>query len=356
MNKHDFNQLAQSARTANLADYFMRSGYTTERCGRQIKVKDFGGLWVHMDTNQWYCHSTQVGGNNAIDCLTKMLNHDFKQAVYELTGRDVSETTSKSYPKEIRPLYTSPPQVYAAPEPKKEFALPARDENMRRVFAYFCKERRIPAGIVEELAHAKLLYQSNEEGQSEVNGIMQTFKKCNAIFVHMNENGDAVGGEVQGVNSFKRYKGVLAGTSDSAFMFTPTPAKEGEQRRAYLFESAIDLMSFYMFCKPEKMKGVTLVSMAGLKPSVGRKLEAEGVKVFSCVDNDEDGRGFEQRNGFNRLTDMLEKANVKDWNDLILLKLENPEAVKDFTPDIIKTDKTEKKNLFNFPKPGGRKA
>jgi len=31
---------------------------------------------------------------------------------------------------------------------------------------------------------------------------------------------------------------------------------------------------------------------------------------------------------------MLEKAGVKDWNDLLKIKLENPEAVKSFVPDI----------------------
>ena len=345
MNKYDFEQLTQSARTANLADYFIQSGYTTERYGNEIKVKEFGGLWVNEKTNQWYCHSTQVGGVNAIDCLTKVFGHDFKQAVYELTGRDVSDTSSKSYPKDLRPQFTSPPTTPVEPKPKKELQMPDRDENMRRVFAYFCKERKIPAAIIEELAHAKLLYQSRHEFNTTVNDIPQKIKNSNAVFVHTNENNEAVGGEVQGVNSFKRYKGVVAGTDDSVFTYTPFPAKDGVTKTAYLFESAIDLMSFYAFCKPEKMTGVTLISMSGLKPSVPLRLQEQGVKIYSCVDNDEDGRKFESKNGFKRGTDLLEKAGVKDWNDLLKLKIENPKAVKDFVPEV------EKKNLFKRGKP-----
>jgi len=341
MNKYDFEQLAQSARYTNLADYFLRSGYTTKRHGNEIKVKDFGGFYVNEQTNQWYCFSTQEGNANAIDCLMTMLNYDFKQAVYELTGRDVSDLRSSEYPKKERPQFTSPTKSAPVTQEKKELCMPERDENMRRVFAYFCKERKIPAHIIEELAHAKLLYQSQQEFKSEVNGIPQTTKNSNAVFVHVNENGEAVGGEVQGVNSFKRYKGVVTGTSGSVFMFTPNPTSDGKPKTAYLFESAIDLMSFYAFCKSEKMKGVTLISMAGLKPTVPLRLQEQGVRIISCVDNDEDGRAFESRNGFERSKNcLLVKAGVKDWNDLLKLKIENPKAVQDFVPEI------EKKSFF----------
>jgi hypothetical protein len=157
--------------------------------------------------------------------------------------------------------------------------------------------------------------------------VPQTVTTCNAVFVHRSENGDAVGGEVQGVNSYKRYKGIVAGTGDSVFMFTPVPAKDGKVKTVYLFESAVDLMSFYAFCNQKNMQGITLVSMAGLKPTVPKQLQEQGVNVLSCVDNDEQGRNFERDNGFKRATDMLEKAGVKDWNELLILKSENPKAM-----------------------------
>ena len=346
MNKIDFDSLTQSARGANLADYFLQSGYTTERHGAEVYVKEFPSLCVNKKTNQWYYHYEKIGGTNAVDCLTRVCGHDFKQAVFELTGNDISENTSKIYPKKFQPQFTAPPKNAPAEDTQKELVMPDRAENMRRVFAYFCKERKIPSAIVEELAHAKLLYQSAEEIKTDVNGIPQIAKPPNAVFVHKNNDGDIIGGEVQGVNSFKRYKGIVSGTGDSAFIFTPCPAKDGKTKVAYIFESAIDLMSFYAFCKKEKMEGVTLISMAGLKPTVPKQLQEQGVNVLSCVDNDSEGRKFEATHNFKRSeNNLLEKAGVKDWSDLLRIKIENPNAVKDIVPEI------EKKSITIRRKP-----
>jgi len=356
MSKVNFELLAQSAREVNLADYFLQSGYTTERHGAEVYVKEFPGLTVNENTGKWYNHYEGIGGRNAVDCLVKVCEYDFKQAVYELTGRDVTDVSTSEIPQKARPQFTSPPKnsqsIESEKSPVKALRMPERAEHMRRVFAYLCKERKIPAHIVEELAHAKLLYQSSEEFKTTVNGIPQTIKNSNAVFVHTNESGDAIGGEVQGLNSFKRYKGVVAGTNNSAFMFTPNPAESGKHKIAYLFESAIDLMSFYAFCKPEKMQGVTLVSMAGLKPTIPKQLQEQGYKVYSCVDNADDGRKFEQNNNLTRpKNDLLVKADVKDWNDLLKLKLENPKAVQDFVPDVAEKPKLELKKLL-----AGRKS
>jgi hypothetical protein len=341
MNNKDFNQLTQSARDANLADYFLQSGYDTQRHGAELYIKELPGLCVNINTNKWYYHYEKIGGGNAVDCLVKVCGRDFKQAVYELAGRDICDNPSKCYPKKFQPQFTTPPQTIIAENIKKEMVMPDRAENMRRVFAYFCKERKIPAEIVEELAHAKLLYQSSERIETTVNGIKQISNPQNAVFVHTDESGNAIGGEVQGINSYKRYKGLVAGTGDSAFSYTPFPANDGKTKTAYLFESAIDLMSFYAFCKKTKMEGVTLISMAGLKPTIPKQLQEQGVNVISCVDNDDEGRKFEQKNNFKRSENkLLEKAGVKDWNDLLKMKTENPNSVKTFTPD------SENKNIF----------
>ena len=156
MNKNDFDTLTQSARDTNLADYFMQSAYTTERHGSELYVKEFPGLCINLNTNKWFNHYEKVGGSNAVDCLVKVCGHDFKQAVYELTGRDISDLSSKSYPKEYKPQYTAPSKPEPTEQAEQELCMPERAPNMRRVFAYFCKERLIPSAVVEELAHAKL--------------------------------------------------------------------------------------------------------------------------------------------------------------------------------------------------------
>lgn len=332
MKKDDFNQLIQAARETDLLQYFQQSGYSLERHGSNYYVKEFPGLCIKPDSNQWYHHYTNVGRtNNSVDCLTLVLGRDFKQAVYELTGQDVSAKRSADYPKSQAPQYTSPPRQIAAPKEKKELQMPEQAPNMRQMFAYFCQSRKIPAAIVEELVHAKLLYQSQNIVHTTVNGQPQTFKNANAVFVHRDANGNAIGGEVQGCNSFKRYKGIAAGTGNSAFQFMPVPARDGKPKRAYIFESAIDLMSFYTFCKDKrKLEGSLLVSMAGLKPTIPKQLEAEGVQIISCVDNDDAGRKFEAENGFVRSESVkshLDDRGFKDWNELLVFQTEHPEPI-----------------------------
>jgi hypothetical protein len=334
MTDDEFNTLTQAARGADLAEYFRRSGYTTQRHGAELYVQEHPGLCVNTDTGVWFCHYKNAGGSNAINCLTQVCGRDFKQAVLELTGRDVGAATREAGAKNDAAFTrVASPTVQKEGE-KRTPRMPERDENMRRVFAYLCKERGIPAGVVEELAHAKLLYQSREETRTNVKDVGQTAKRCNAVFVHRDAAGDAIGGEVQGVTSYKRYKGVVAGTGDSAFVFTPKPREDGKITTAYLFESAIDLMSFYAIMKngvssksdpfPE---GAALVSMAGLKPAAPKRLAEQGAEIRSCVDNDDQGRAFEKANGFERFGEALEKAEVKDWNEL--LKKQNAAIERD---------------------------
>lgn len=316
MKKEEFQQLVQTARSADLVQYFQSSGYAVEKKGSNFYVKDLPGLCIKPDTQQWYHHYTNVGRTgNAIDCLTLVVGMEFKQAVYALTGQDVTEKLAKDFPRSQAPQYTSPPKPAAQQHEKKDLKMPPQSENMRRLFAYFCQTRKIPAPIVEEFVHAGLLYQDAERG--------------NAVFVHKDKEGKTIGAEIQGTNSFKRYKGIAAGTGESAFQYMPVPAKDGKPKRAYVFESAIDLMSFYAFCDMKKMEGVVLVSMAGLKPTVPNKLREQGVQIISCVDNDDAGRKFEADNQFPRsesVKSYLDHRGFKDWNELLVFRSENADA------------------------------
>lgn len=330
MKKEEFSQLIEAARNADLLKYFQSSGYTVEKKSNNYYIKEFPGLCIKPEQNQWYNHYTNVGRTgNSVDCLTLVLGRSFNQAVYELTGQDITLKHSSDFPKKQSPDYTSPPKVAETVPKKKELQMPEQAPNMRRMFAYFCQSRKIPASIVEELVHAKLLYQSQNIVHTTINGVEQTFKNSNAVFVHRNENGEVIGGEIQGINSYKRYKGVAAGTGESAFTFMPYPSKDGKPKRAYIFESAIDLMSFYTFCDKKKLEGAMFVSMSGLKPSVPKKLESEGIQIISCVDNDEAGRMFEKENGFVRsesVKSYLDYRGFKDWNEMLVFKAENPSA------------------------------
>ena len=207
---------------------------------------------------------------------------DFKTAVSELVGyshtRPINRT--KSY----------------EPSKKRELVIPERADNMRKVFAYLCQTRKIDSKIVNDLARNGLLYQD---------------KRGNAVFVHRDEDGKIVGAELQGTNSYQRFKGV-AGTSESLFA-----VKIGTPDRAYVFESAIDLLSFKQLANPAKIENSVLVSMAGLKPNSLKSLLERGFKLYACVDNDEAGIKFTNNNGLIPCNRILAENSVKDFNELL---------------------------------------
>ncbi len=273
----------ESARGANLAEYFQTHGYECELRRDELHVKGYGGFYVNINTNAWTCFSENKGGTNAVNCLTEMLGMDFKAAVRELAGGSIS--------------YTPRRENNSFSAVKKQLVLPEKADNMKKVFAYLCQTRKINSEIVSQLAHDKLLYQDT---------------RGNAVFVHRDENGKIVGAEIQGTNSEIRYKGVAQGTSESVFA-----VKIGEPKKAYVFESAIDLLSFKQLANPEKIQNSVLVSMAGLKPNTLKSLAESGVKMFSCVDNDEAGINFTATNKLAPCRKILEENGVKDYNELL---------------------------------------
>ena len=276
----------EKARQTSLADFFIQNGYETERSRSELHVKGYGGLYVNIETNEWYCFSQadKKGGRNAINCLTDIIGMDFKSAVEALTGESLSHRDYR--------------QISKAPSEKKELVLPERADNMRKVFAYLCQTRLLDREIISELAHEGLLYQDN---------------RGNAVFLHKDENGKTVGAEIQGTNAEKRYKGVATGTSDSLFsVIIGTPTK------AYVFESAIDLLSFRQLANQQKIQNSVLVSMAGLKPNSLKTLSERGLQLFACVDNDEAGRNFINNNNLTQRNHILKEFGVKDFNELLM--------------------------------------
>ena len=279
------DEMIEQARGANLAEYFKSGGYEFEQRRSEVHVRGYGGLYVNEETNQWYCFSMsgKNGGKNAVNCLTDVIGLDFKTAVSELVGYTLARPTA----------YTKP---YTPPK-KRELVIPERADNMRKVFAYLCQTRKIDSKIVSDLARNGLLYQD---------------KRGNAVFVHRDEGGKIIGAELQGTSSYQRFKGVAAGTSDSLFA-----VKIGTPDRAYVFESAIDLLSFRQLANPAKIQNSVLVSMAGLKPNSLKSLSERGFKLYACVDNDEAGIKFTSSNGLIPCNRILAENSVKDFNELL---------------------------------------
>lgn len=290
----------KEARGADLVEYFRRRSYTVEKTGNEFYIKEIPGLAINQEHGKWFHHYSEVGGSNSIDCLTKVLDVDFKKAVEELSGGRVENF---SFQNRINDAHKS---ATAQPKKDKEFVLPEPAENNNRVIAYLTQTRKIPPEIVYEFIRNKKLYQEKNTG--------------NAVFPH-SKNGKIIGAELEGTGSTSRFKKNLSTpgeVSSFAIAFSPKTTK------AYVFESSVDLMSFYAMVdrKNNNLEGVALVSMSGLRPSIIKDIEARGIEILSCVDNDEKGLKFESTHGLKRAGTLLEKEGVKDWNDLWIKKVE----------------------------------
>ena len=275
----------EKARQASLADFFIKNGFEAELTKNELHVKGYGGLYVNTETNEWYCFSQadKHGGRNAINCLTDIIGMDFKSAVEALSGEKLPQRIFR--------------QKREAPQVKKGLTLPERAENMRKVFAYLCQSRKIDGNLVSELAHGGLLYQD---------------KKGNAVFLHKVDDDETVGAELQGTSTYQRFKGVAAGTANSVFS-----VRIGKPNKAYIFESAIDLLSFRQLASPNKLQDSVLVSMAGLKTSTLKTFAERDLPLYACVDNDEAGSRFISENNLIPCNKVLADSGVKDFNELL---------------------------------------
>ena len=374
----------QRANERSISDYFRHEGYSCKKIRSETHIAGFGGFYVKDSTipNQFYMHSQQKGGVGLVNCLMKVFDMPFKDAVRTALDGELGQTErTDSNTKYTSQYRTAAPSV---PEPKPEFVMPEKGADNRRVYSYLTKTRCIDPSIVNEFIRAGVLYQDTKgnavylhksDGKpcgAEIHGTSgKSYTVGNARYSDFAEdkkviptepyiaelldkelkNGsvrfagyiyennanivtdstgyDAVIGKISEIQSrnidrnavnaevsekLKNYKGVAPGTSESFFQYD-----KGEPKKAYIFESSIDLMSF-MALHPD-VTDCTFAAMAGLKPNVVEKLLAGGLPVTLCVDNDKAGQNFIGQFGSRcRYFTECKMNNVKDFNELLKAK------------------------------------
>lgn len=382
----------QRANERSISDYFRHEGYSCKKIRSETHIAGFGGFYVKDSTipNQFYIHSQQKGGVGLVNCLMKVFDMPFKDAVRTALDGELGQTErTDSNTKYTSQYRTAAPSV---PEPKPEFVMPEKGADNRRVYSYLTKTRCIDPSIVNEFIRAGVLYQDTKgnavylhksDGKpcgAEIHGTSgKSYTVGNARYSDFAEdkkviptepyiaelldkelkNGsvrfagyiyennanivtdstgyDAVIGKISEIQSrnidrnavdaevsekLKNYKGVAPGTSENFFRYD-----KGEPKKAYVFESSIDLMSF-MALHPD-VTDCTFAAMAGLKPNVVEKLLAGGLPVTLCVDNDQAGQNFANQFGSRcKYFTECRANNVKDFNELLKAKKTVPFSEK----------------------------
>lgn len=182
-------------------------------------------------------------------------------------------------------------------------------KNMKNTFAYLNKTRNIDNAIINKFVKENLIKQ-DERG--------------NIVFLHLNEQGEIVGADLNGTNTYKRFKGVVRNSNPNYGW----SIKIGEEvKEIIIFEAPIDLMSYYeLFLN--KINNVLLLSISGCeKIKIIRTYlnMYKNIKIIEvAVDNDEAGNHC-LNNSINMYSDFciidnreaLKANNLKDFNELL---------------------------------------
>lgn len=136
----------QIARETDLPELLSHLGYQVKRVGRFHTTAEMDSLRI-KDRRTWFRYSQGIGGD-AITFLQQFCDKTFPEAVeYLLTFQGKARDA---------PVKTKP--VTKQDEPPKEFALPPRNADDRRVFAYL-RKRGIAAQVIRQFMNSGSLYE-----------------------------------------------------------------------------------------------------------------------------------------------------------------------------------------------------
>lgn len=302
----------QKYRAANvdLVDFLRRQGEQLIRSGREWRWKRHDSVCVNG--NRWYRHSTETGGG-PIGFVQEFFDKSYTEAITMLLNGEQGEIRQAA-PKKSESV-------------RKPFALPEANPTMSRVFAYLIKQRFIDNDIIAHFAHEKKLYEDKEFH--------------NAVFVGYDENGVARHAHKKGTyTNGDSYRGNVE-SSDPRYSFNHI----GQSNRIYVFESAIDMLSFITLHK-ENWQQHSYIALDGVSPqalihqlSVNSHLR----QVVLCLDNDAAGIEARYKIAEELLCNDYAPDNMfshnKGWN-------EDLKAQNGITP--IPASKHERMELYRF--------
>lgn len=289
---HYTQEQKDRARTTDLVDLLQRQGEHLKRSGAEYQWRD-GSNKVTIRGNLWYHQYDQVGGD-AIDFVRRFYNKDYPEAMeYLLNGYGGTLTAAPPAKKEV-----------------KEFEMPQRNENMRRVYAYLLHQRGLSRDVVYAFAHKNMIYES--------------LPHHNAVFVGYDTDGVPRHAHKRGTGSQSTYKGNAEGCiPEYSFHWNGTSDK------IFLFEAPIDMLS-YISLNPYQWQKNTYAASCSVADRVlfqCLKDNPQIKEVYLCLDNDEAGQTAAKRisdklfiQGYK--TEILTPIH-KDWNeDLIISQKE----------------------------------
>ena len=304
------------ANQTDLEEFLQRKGERLKRTGSEsvLVYKDSTGEHdsISIRKNRWYDHKNMRGGY-PLKFMQEFYGMNFRTAMKELLhgeepelGRKKNNENEKNVSQSEKTAALENQEQISCPSEKSEFILPEKDSNMKRLFAYLLKTRFISKDVVKSFVEQKILYQEKEHG--------------NVVFVGTDKDGVPKSAcKKSTAEQTKSFRMTIAG-SDCRYGF----CWRGESSKLYVFEAAIDLMSFVTL-RNDEWKADSFLALDGLssKPLLQFLEDQKNIyEIFLCLDYDV--AGIE---ACDKLKDILiEKGYVtekikreyplyKDWNE-----------------------------------------
>ena len=273
-------QIARANQT-DLVSFLNAQGEQLVKSGREYRWKKHDSVTV--SGNRWYRHSQNKGGY-PVDFVMEFYHATFPEAVKMLNDEE-GEGRQKSC---------------LAPSP--DFRLPEKSETNETVIKYLTEIRRLEKDLVEEWIAGGNIYEEK--------------KHHNVVFVGRDADGIPRYAHCRGTGGIK-YRGDVAG-SDKSYGF----CHRGEDNQLFVFEAAIDLLSFIQLF-PKDWKKRSYLSLGGVSSVALMTFLSERpqiTSVFLCLDNDHTGNeaceklAGEIPDGYRVIR--LKPAR-KDWNEIL---------------------------------------
>ena len=303
------------ANQTNLEEFLQQKGERLKKTGSEsvLIYKDSTGEHdsISIRRNRWYDHKNMQGGY-PLKFMQEFYGMNFRTAMKELLHGEEPELGRKKNTEQEKPKVSEETKVNGNTAKcedgtkKSEFKLPEKDNNMKRVFAYLLKTRFLDKDVVRSFVEQNILYQEKEHG--------------NIVFVGTDKEGVPKSAcKKSTAEQTKSFRMTVTG-SDCRYGF----CWRGESSKLYVFEAAIDLMSFITL-RNDKWKADSFLALDGLspKPLLQFLEEQKNIhEIFLCLDYD--AAGIE---ACDKLKDILIKKGYeaekikreyplyKDWNE-----------------------------------------
>lgn len=295
----------KKARNVNLIDFLFSKGYNLTRKGRNYFLKEHDSL-CFFQNNTWYWYSQGIGGN-PIDFFTK---GPFEKLSFSKAVNFLLENSG----------YVNNQNIYQTKKEEKNqrktFEIPQAHINCKRVMAYLCQKRKLDYGLVKFCINKGMIF--------------ETAKTHNCAFVGKDNKGEIKHIFLRGTTDKKFALDVDA--SDKSYGFKLDFTKPEEKNKLFVFESAIDVLSYLTL---EKLKGKSLsgiyISLSGVSLMALDKimLNADIKEIFVCTDNDKYGKLCYEKivDKYSENVDVIYSLPVyKDFNE-DLIKFCNKEQI-----------------------------